>query len=82
MNDNPIMPSETQHRDWMAQWNAARSALRAQRASELRSLSNERALAAADALLSIRTLAPVSDSRRTSSGLVQQQALFRRRAAP
>ncbi len=82
LNDNPIMPSETQQRAWMAQWNAARTALRAQRATELRALSNERALAAADALLSIGTLAPVSENRRTSSGLVHQQALFRRRAAP
>jgi hypothetical protein len=82
INDNLIMPSDTQQRGWMAQWSAGRTALVAQRASELRALSNEGALAAADALLSVGMLTTLSDRRRTSSGLVHQQALFHRRVAP
>jgi hypothetical protein len=42
----------------------------------------ERALAAADALFSIGALVEISDDRRTSSGLVRQQALLHRRVAP
>jgi len=82
IDDNLIMPTETQQRAWMAQWSEARHALRAQRAVELQALSNERALAAADALLSIGPLAALPEGRRTFSGLVRQQALFRRQAAP
>jgi len=76
------MPSETQQRAWMAQWNDARQALQAQHDGEVQGLSNEDALAAADALLTIRNLEAVSEGRRTSSGLVRQQALFRRQATP
>ena len=82
IDDNLIMPTEVQQRAWMTQWNEARHALRAQRAVEIQALSNEAALAAAEALLSIGPLAAVPESRRTSSGLVRQQALFRRQAAP
>ena len=82
IDDNLFMSTETQQRIWMAQWNVARRALRAQRSVELQALSNERALAAADALLSIGPLAALPEGRRTSSGLVRQQALFRRQAAP
>jgi hypothetical protein len=39
-------------------------------------------LAAAEALLSTGYVAAVPNSRRTSSGLVQQQALLHRRAEP
>ena len=82
IDDNLTMLTETQRRAWMAQWNAARRALHAQHAGEIRALSNEGALAAADALLSVGALAAVSEGRRTSSGLVRQQALFRRQATP
>jgi len=81
IDDNLTMPTEQQQRIWMAQWTEARHALRAQHADEIRALSDDRALAAADALLSIGSLAAVSESRRTSSGLVRQQALLHRRAA-
>jgi hypothetical protein len=81
IDDNLTMPTQ-QQRIWMAQWTEARRALRAQHADELRALSNDRALAAADALLSIGSLAAVSEGRRTSSGLVRQQALLHRRAIP
>ena len=82
LTDNLAMPSETEERRWIAQWKEARSALRAQRAAELARLSDERALAAAEALLSIGHATRLSPARRTSSGLVQQQALLHRRALP
>jgi len=74
------MPSETDERRWIAQWQAARAALRAQRATELAALSDEQALAAADALLTVASSAGLPPAARASSGLVQQQALFHRKA--
>ena len=82
MEHNLVMPSETEQRRWIAQWKAAGTALRAQRARELAALSNEQALAAADALLSIGPVAGLSQTRRASSGLVRQQALLHRKAVP
>jgi hypothetical protein len=61
----------------MAQWRASQGALREQRVRELRAMTDQTALAAADALLSAVFLTRPADSRRTSSGLVRQQALFR-----
>ena len=66
----------------MDQWRAAGPALARQRERELRSLSDHRALAAADALLSLVGLVGLPEDRRRSSGLVAQQALFHRRALP
>jgi hypothetical protein len=80
MADNQTMPSETDERRWIAQWQAARPALRAQRATELAALSDDQALAAADALLTIAAVAGLPPAARASSGLVQQQALFHRKA--
>jgi len=82
MGDNLIMPTDAQHRAWIAQWIAAGIALRAQRARELSAMTDRAAVAAAEALLSTGFLAGVADSRRTSSGLVRQQALLHRRAEP
>jgi len=76
MAHNPGMLPETLQQRWMAQWRAAGAALRAQRASELAALSNEQALAAADALLSMDLAAALPEGRPASSGLVRQQALF------
>ena len=67
-------------REWMRQWKEAGPALAAQRRRELAHLSDERALAASEALLSLVTLSPSSPWRRHWSGLVEQQALFHRRA--
>ena len=75
------MPTEAQQKAWMDQWRRASEALRAQRFAEIRGLSDADALAAADSLLSIGGLGPISESRRTSSGLTRQQALFHGRAA-
>jgi len=82
IGDNLSMVSDTQQRAWMAQWHAARAALGAQRAAELRALSNDQALAAADGLLSLACVPAVSATRRSSSGLVQQQAILHRRPVP
>ncbi len=57
------------------QWRNAAVALEAVRRDELRGLTDEDALAAADALLSIVALVP-DDERPT--GLVEQQRLFAR----
>jgi anti-sigma factor RsiW len=81
MADNQAMPTEAERRRWIAQWQAARPALRAQRASELAALSDAEALAAADALLTVAAAAGLAPASHDSSGLVQQQALFHRKAA-
>ncbi|HUP23172.1 MAG TPA: hypothetical protein VNB06_09545 [Thermoanaerobaculia bacterium] len=59
----------------VARWKAAGPALAAVRAEELRSMTAEEALEAADALLSMAE-APTGSSRWTTSGLVEQQRLF------
>jgi hypothetical protein len=79
MSDNRSMPTETERRRWIEQWQAAREALRVQRASELAALSDEEALAAAEALLTIAAAVELPPDPRTSSGLVEQQALLHRR---
>ncbi len=65
---------------WSEQWRAAGQALRAQRERELASLSDDEALAAAEMLLTVAAAVGLPPVQRTSSGLVQQQALFHRRA--
>lgn len=57
------------------QWRAAAVALEEVRRNEVRGLTDDEALAAAEALLSLVALAPV-DERPT--GLVEQQRLFAR----
>jgi hypothetical protein len=74
------MPSETERRRWVEQWQAAREALRLQRASELAALSDDEALAAADALLTVADVVELPAALRTWSGLVEQQALFQKKA--
>jgi hypothetical protein len=74
------MPTDAEQRRWIAQWRAAGDALRAQRARELAALSDEEALAAAETLLTVADAAGLPPVQRTSSGLVQQQALFHRKA--
>jgi len=76
------MAGTPQQRAWMAQWRASQGALREQRVRELRAMTDQTALAAADALLSAVFLTGPADSRRTSSGLVRQQALFHRPLRP
>jgi hypothetical protein len=59
----------------VARWKAAGPALAAVRAEELRSMTAEEALTAADALLSM-VGAPTDSLRWSTSGLVEQQRLF------
>ena len=67
-------------REWLKQWESAGPALAERRKKELRELSERRALAAAEALLSLVTSAPLDPSRHDYSGLGEQQELFHRRA--
>jgi hypothetical protein len=62
----------------MQQWHASRAALEEVRRRELRALSAESALAAADALLSLAARTTLLPSRWEASGLVEQQALLHR----
>lgn len=77
-----MTPDGETQREWLRQWNEAGPALAAQRREELLHLSDERALAASEALLSLVTTVTLSPGRRRWSGLVEQQALFQRRPAP
>jgi len=77
-----MTPEPATHREWLRQWNEAGPALAAQRREALLHLSDERALAASEALLSLVTTATLNPGRRRYSGLVEQQALFHRRPSP
>jgi 2-hydroxychromene-2-carboxylate isomerase len=80
MADNQAMPIAAEQRRWIVKWQEARAALRAQRAAELAAMSDEQALAAAETLLTVADAAGLPPVQRTTSGLVQQQALFHRKA--
>jgi hypothetical protein len=77
-----MTPETADQREWLRQWTEAGPALAAQRRKELQHLSDERALAASEALLSLVTTVTLSPWRRRWSGLVEQQALFHRRLSP
>lgn len=77
-----MTPETTTQREWLRQWNDAGLALAAIRRDELLHLSDERALAASEALLSLVTIVTLSPGVRHWSGLVEQQALFHRRPSP
>ena len=77
-----MTPEAAAHREWLQQWNEAGPALAAQRREELMRLSDERALAASETLLSLVTTVTLSPWRRRWSGLVEQQAIFQRRPSP
>jgi len=68
-------------REWMRHWSHAGPALAANRREELLHLSDERALAASEALLSLVTTVSLSPHRLHSSGFVEQQAIFHRRSS-
>ena len=65
---------------WMEQWRAAGPALEEVRERELRDLTDDQALEAAEELLSMASSMPLPPERLDTSGLVAQQALFHRRA--
>jgi hypothetical protein len=66
-------------RAWLKQWRSAAAALADQRARELSTLTPARALTASDALLSLADPGSLSPDRRSTSGLVAQQAMLHRR---
>jgi hypothetical protein len=68
--------SRAEQEAWMAQWRVAAPQLLEIHHRELRGLTDEQALHAADALLSLAAGSPYSEERRRHSGLVDQQALF------
>ena len=74
-----VPPEDANQHEWLRQWNNAGRALAAHRRRELMHLSDERALAASEALLSLITTVTPDPSRRRWSGLVEQQALFHRK---
>jgi hypothetical protein len=76
-----VTPETTIQREWLRQWRDAGPALAANRREELRRLSDEKALAASEALLSLVTTVRLASGRLRRSGLVEQQALFHRRAS-
>jgi|MudIll2142460700_1097286.scaffolds.fasta_scaffold95608_2 hypothetical protein len=76
-----MIPEAATQREWLRQWNDATPALAANRREELLHLSDERALAASEALLSLVTTVSLSPHRLHSSGFVEQQAIFHRRSS-
>jgi len=76
-----MIPEAATQREWLRQWNDATPALAANRREELLHLSDERALAASEALLSLVTTVSLSPHRLHSSGFVEQQAFFHRRSS-
>ncbi len=77
-----MTPEGATQRKWLQQWNDAGPALAANRRQELMHLSDERALAASEALLSLVTTVTLNPKRFRWSGLVEQQALLHRRPSP
>jgi hypothetical protein len=77
-----MTPDAATQYEWLRQWNDAGPALAANRRRELLQLSDERALAASEALLALVTTVSLNPQRLHSSGLVEQQALFHRRPSP
>jgi len=63
---------------WVRAWDEAGPALEAVKREELRELTPERALFFSDGLLSLPYPDDVRERRRPHSGLVEQQALFRK----
>lgn len=77
-----MTPKIATQREWLRQWKDAGPALAALRREELLHLSDERALAASEALLSLVTTLTIDPRRFRWSGLVEQQALFHRFPSP
>lgn len=67
---------DQREREWVEQWKAAAEALADRRRLDLRLMSEEEALAAAENLLSLAETVVLNPARRSSSGLVEQQAIL------
>jgi hypothetical protein len=68
-----------EERRWVEQWRVAGPELARIKRQELRAMTDEHALRAAIDLLDLADLAPIDQRRWTGSGLVDQQAVLRRR---
>jgi len=77
-----MTPEAATQREWLRQWSGAGPALAANRREELLHLSDESALGASEALLSLVTTVTLNPRRQRWSGLVEQQALFHGRPSP
>ncbi len=71
-----MTPPTAAERQWGRQWALAATALAAVRARELRTLTDEDALAATEQLLALVNPAELPATRRTGSGLVELQRLL------
>jgi hypothetical protein len=63
-------------KEWVRRWKEAGAEMAEIRRRELRAMTDEKARAAIDAVLSLALSAYISPRRRQHSGLVEQQALF------
>ncbi len=70
-DDRTTTEADENARRWMQQWRVAAKELPLRKAAELAALTDEQALAATEALLSLATPPP-----ERGSGLVEQQRLF------
>jgi hypothetical protein len=66
--------------EWVEQWKAAAESLADRRRRDLRLMSEDEALAAAENLLSLVETVALNPARRSSSGLVEQQAILHGRS--
>jgi hypothetical protein len=66
-------------RRWVNQWAETGKLLEEIHRRELREMTEEQARAASEDLLEIGASHPLSERRRSWSGLIEQQALFHRR---
>lgn len=71
---------EQREYEWVEQWKSAAEALADRRRRDLRRMSEDEALAAAENLLSLVDTVALNPARRSSSGLVEQQAILHRRS--
>ena len=70
---------EQREYEWVEQWKNAAEALADRRRRDLRRMSEDEALAATENLLSLVETVALNPVRRSSSGLVEQQAILHRR---
>ncbi len=77
------VPSRRQQERWLRQWQYAAANLPRLEYQELRTLTSSQIMARIDAVLSLANDPEYLDQdRRSTSGLVEQQALFRRLLEP
>lgn len=75
MDSTPSLSPQEQQ-EWLRQWHAAAVALKEVKAAELRAMTDQEALAASEALLSLAQSSYVAPWREKWSGLVEQQRVL------